>query len=591
MEGTIPPEIGSVTNLRQLDVRENRLSGRIPGEMGSLGTLETLAISHNDFAGSLPASLSELKKLREFLWNDTGLCAPEGDLFQAWLRGITRNSGGGNCSSPLLLSVSGTHLNQAAQNLEGDVPLIAGRRALLRVFVSADRGGSGYRPLARAAFFVDGRKVHSVEMGLASRFGIPDGVDPGRLDQSFSASIPGEILVPGTEIVVEIDPDSIVPRAPGSEVRVPGAGRLQLDVREVRRMELTVVPILVEANPDSSVFNWASALGPAHPAMKLTGNILPVHGLDVSVRDEPYWSTVDLTLGLRAWVDLLQDFQLLRLMENGDGYYYGVVRGPPGPGVRGIAYVGRPASLGYPDREVMAHELGHSMNLRHAPCGFVFDDDPSYPYPDGTIGTWGYDSRSGRLVRPSTRDFMSYCEPTWISDYHFRKALEFRLAAETRAAPMIADMTRKRLLLWGGVSPEGELRMNPAFALEVPAKLPSGGGPYRIEGFAADGTREFSLSFAVDEIEHGGGGFLFTIPFEEEWSGSLDRILLSGPEGTTTLDRESTAPMAIVIDRDTGRLLSVVRDWNPVAAMEAGMQADGRTELLVSYGLPGVVPN
>ena len=591
LEGTIPPELGSVTNLRQIDVRKNRLSGRLPRELGNLGALKTLAISLNDFTGSLPPSLSELRGLEEFLWNDTGLCAPEGDLFQAWLRGIARHAGDEDCSSPLLLSVSGIHLNQAAQNLEGDVPLIAERPALLRVFVTADRGGSGYRPLARAAFFVDGRKVHNVEMGLASRFGFPDGMDPGRLDQSFSATIPAGILVPGTEIVVEIDPDSVVPRAPGSEVRVPKSGRLQLDVREVRRMELTVVPILVEASPDSSVLNWAAALGPAHPATRLTESILPVHGLDVSVRDEPYRSTVDLSLGYRAWVDLLQDFQLLRLVENGDGYYYGVVRGPPGPGVRGVAYVGRPASLGFPDPEVMAHELGHSMNLQHAPCGLLFDDDPGYPYPEGTIGTWGYDSRSGRLVSPSTRDFMSYCEPTWISDYHFRKALDFRLATETAPTPIMADVTRKRLLLWGGVSPEGELRLNPAFALEAPAKPSSGSGPYRIDGFAANGTREFSVSFAVDEIEHGGGGFLFTIPFEVEWSGSLDRILLSGPEGTATLDRESTAPMALVIDRDTGRLLSVVRDWNPVAAMGAGMPADGPTELLVSYGLPGVVPN
>ena len=39
----------------------------------------------------------------------------------------------------------------------------------------------------------------------------------------------------------------------------------------------------------------------------------------------------------------------------------------------------------------MVHELGHSMSLRHAPCGLLFDPDPNYPYPSGEIGVWGYD--------------------------------------------------------------------------------------------------------------------------------------------------------------------------------------------------------
>ena len=48
--------------------------------------------------------------------------------------------------------------------------------------------------------------------------------------------------------------------------------------------------------------------------------------------------------------------------------------------------------------------------------------DPDYPYPDGSIGVWGYDLLDGRLVDPSTADLMSYCDPAWISDYSFNKA-------------------------------------------------------------------------------------------------------------------------------------------------------------------------
>ena len=59
--------------------------------------------------------------------------------------------------------------------------------------------------------------------------------------------------------------------------------------------------------------------------------------------------------------------------------------------------------------------------------------DPDYPYRDGNIGVYGYDARSGALVDPSTPDLMSYCHPQWISDYNFKKALEYRIQAEARA--------------------------------------------------------------------------------------------------------------------------------------------------------------
>ncbi len=41
--------------------------------------------------------------------------------------------------------------------------------------------------------------------------------------------IPGEWLTPGLEMVVEVDPDSVLPRAAGSVTRVPAEGRLQPD--------------------------------------------------------------------------------------------------------------------------------------------------------------------------------------------------------------------------------------------------------------------------------------------------------------------------------------------------------------------------
>ena len=103
----------------------------------------------------------------------------------------------------------------------------------------------------------------------------------------------------------------------------------------------------------------------------------------------------------------------------------------------------------------------------------------------------------------------------------------------------------------------------------------------------------------MDDTGHGdGGGFLFTIPFEEDWTRSLARIVLTGPEGTAELNGQSQQATALVLDRETGRLREVLRGENAVGAFAVAAadasgagRGDPDTRVLVSYGLPGRVPN
>lgn len=48
------------------------------------------------------------------------------------------------------------------------------------------------------------------------------------------------------------------------------------------------------------------------------------------------------------------------------------------------------------------------VTLAHAPCGGPLGVDPSYPYPDESIGAWSYDSRPGTPVPPDTPELMGY---------------------------------------------------------------------------------------------------------------------------------------------------------------------------------------
>ena len=80
------------------------------------------------------------------------------------------------------------------------------------------------------------------------------------------------------------------------------------------------------------------------------------------------------------------------------------------------------------------------------------------------------------------------------------------------------------------------------------------------------------------------------IPYKDEWATTLHRIVISGPEGTATLDRDTNRPTAIVIDRVTGRIRAILRDYDGGLVQPMGL-ADAGTEVLVSYGIPGAVPN
>jgi len=59
----LPSGILSMTNLQQLDISNNKLTGALPAEIRFLQNLEILDISNNQMTG-LPAELGQLSKLR-----------------------------------------------------------------------------------------------------------------------------------------------------------------------------------------------------------------------------------------------------------------------------------------------------------------------------------------------------------------------------------------------------------------------------------------------------------------------------------------------------------------------------------------------
>jgi len=210
-----------------------------------------------------------------------------------------------------------------------------------------------------------------------------------------------------------------------------------------------------------------------------------------------------------------------------DRYYYGLVEIYCGSScISGLGWIGSRAAVGWNGygsshtgaSNTHAHEVGHNHGRSHAPgCG-ASGVDTAYPYVDGSgralIGDAAHPNFDFDVdtmaITPYTAayDFMSYCNPDWISDYNYEA-----LYAWESASPSIAmdnSQTGESLLVTGTLLPDGSVDLLPTFKLEIPASPPTS-GPYSLELFDAAGeilaVHPFDLlTAAVDRYGGGPGG-------------------------------------------------------------------------------------
>ena len=588
LSGVIPSEFGSLTNLEALFLWGGRLTGPIPSELGSLANLESLGLVGLHISGPIPPELRNLANLQSLYVGSTcssqgrdpeecvvyeaDLCAPS-DSLQDWLGGFGVQIH--RCGAGM------AHLTQAVQSREPSVPLVAGEAALVRVLEMS--------PPVRARFYLDGTEVHVAEIPRFAFYTAEaqaDGVGPPN-----EALVPGSVVRPGLEMVVE-----------GEHGRIPAEGRQPVEIREMPEFNLTVIPFLLEDNwnpDDDTVFISIADSMAADPQgywrLHHTADLLPIGAMRVTAHPPVVTDGGDAETHY-----LLGETGLIRTLEGGSGHWMGMGR------LFGwSAWLGGWVSYSSANPATIAHELGHNFNLLHTP-GTGSHEDPMYPHPYSSIGTWGYSFRdmfqhcgvecldhpAGQHVDPETKDLMSYSSPKWISDYHFAKALEYRLENEGQAASSLAAsrVPVRTLVVWGGADSTGAPFLEPAFVVDAPPLLPERGGAWTLEGWADDGSQLFALSFAMPAIADAGerpGGFAFAVPVQQGWE-ALARLTLSGPGGTATMDASTDRPISIWRDRD-GQVRAILR--------RAPVQADGvrpgrlagvdlELEVLMSRGIP-----
>jgi len=490
-------------------------------------------------------------------------------------------------TDPFDLSIAGVYLVQSTQTLAGDVPLIAGRPAYLRVFVVASQINTA-QPDVRVEFFRDATPIAAYTLPAPST-SVPTAVNEGILTSSWNLQLPGNMIAPGLGIRVTVDPDDDV--AEGNEannVFPPSGGVFTLDVRSPPAFDIRFVPVRVagvtgNVTPSNTQTYLVDAL-----------KVFPLTGANVEVRSQPLTSSVSTTSTAEAWNTIINEVRVLRLTEGSQSYYYGVLPRVGGTPYCGLGYVGYPVAIGLDQcgSWTAAHEWGHNFGRLHVGCGSPSNPDPNYPYVNGSIGVYGFDPVTGQLKRPSTHvDLMSYCSPEWISDYTFRAVLAFREAeADGRAA--YAAAPEPTLVVWGRMDGRS-LTLEPAFQVETRPSLPAEPGPYTLQGLDGAGDVVFELSFAGEALGHGAPDerqFAFAVPASLAQPQRLERLRLVGPGAPAA--EIARRPVAARVQAQAAPVLEAVAarevrlQWD-ASGFPLAVARDPRTGEVLAFGRGG----
>jgi len=524
------------------------------------------------------------------------------------------------------LLVEGAYFTQAIQTLSGSAELVAGREALLRVFLRASESNT-WQPMVRAKLYHGATLVQTIDLPAASA-GVDLEVNEGVAAKSWNVRIDGSRIVPGLRLFVEADPAGQIAADgdPSDNVWPRGGAPQEIVVKQLNLWRVVMVP--VANTPTNLTGDVTDANKEAFTAV--ARRLLPIGTYDVRVR-EPYTmngGALQSNDANSAWIALLSEINALRAAEGTTGeYWYGVAKVNYSSGIAGYGYVPGRAAVGWDylpsGAGVAAHEWGHNMGRPHAPCGSAASPDPRYPHPGGIIGSWGWNPITNGLIAPAASDLMGYCGNQWISAYNWSLALNYRnnsnnaIVQPSASAQAVANTDR--LLVWGTIT-DGRVQIEPAFRLagagvDNPTPL-STDRTVRIDAVDGDGRVLASTVAAAPPIDHAERdvrSFAATLRLTPEQHAAITSVNVSdvrSPLASGTRQRSVAAavaaaqsatsprvtrananqlrvewdarryPRAIVRNPRTGRILSFLSETGSTVAWSGG-----DVEILLSDGV------
>ena len=377
-------------------------------------------------------------------------------------------------------------------------------------------------------------EVYDGERRLTSVTATPTSVRAASTDDSLESTvnfeIPGEHITQGLRWAVKLTEGGGPGKPSGTTTGglFPATGSARAVTQDLgKRLKVVLVPFRYKADgsnrvPDTSplaVQRYRNLMYATYPTPKVDLTVRDVVDLNVDVSAGRGWSqTLDVLLQLRA-----------RDRVGVDVYYYGIFNpaasygaycaggcilglssGSPSASdssVRGSIGVAFEAASNYQPESTFIHEVGHAHGRQHTPCGLGGQAaDRNYPHSGAKLGTWGYDFTSKRLVNPdSSKDYMSYCDPPWTSDYTYKGTLG-------RIYTVNSSIPEGQLLVAAESAPYRMLRLTPrGLFLGSRVELPRApeGEKVSLERAYADGTPTTTQHAVFHPYSHVEGGIVF----------------------------------------------------------------------------------
>jgi len=282
------------------------------------------------------------------------------------------------------------------------------------------------------------------------------------LASTFMIVVPAASMLPFVQFEVELFEAADagwegLPEPAPADPRLPADGPAYVGVEDSEQvMRVVLVPVQYESPSCTATFDTSPEVIARYEEAMLQQN--PLERVEIEIHAPYLVNDLDLS-DANDFFTLLERMQQLRAQEQPDPnvYYYGIFdncaqcvgfEGFPGC-VLGVA-AGLPddtmgsaaervaigaSELDAPETgglveigvATFVHEVGHTQGRQHVACPGVQagGPDPTYPYAEGKIGVWGWGTRDGQIrVADGHTDYMSYCNPTWVSDWQWNATFQ-----------------------------------------------------------------------------------------------------------------------------------------------------------------------